>query len=364
MKKFIISSDALKPVLKKLSLAINSKSVLPVLSNIYCIVTKNQVELIATDLELTVSCKVQAEAKESFELLLPFDYINKLVPLFKSSPISVELVDKKRVVITGDGEDYNLNSLGDLKTFPEVPAVPVKNVVKLEEDFVELLSIAMNSVGSDEHRPALSHVCFDMKAKQSFLVSTDTHVLYKHAIKTVAKEPEQLLISAKFAAAIDGLKDIELSWTKEKVAVKNGAFTIWSTRFDGKYVDYNTVIPKDVSGNLKINRQDLIEALNKACLNSEPTKQTHLFLKREPGKIHIEYNDMNMERNGHIVVAGEYSGDTEKISIGAKKMLIVLSQIDEDEIAFNISGPTRAVLVETKEDKDYTGLIMPLMINP
>lgn len=363
MKKFLISSDALRPALKKLSLAIGSNKILPTLSSIYCIVTKGQVELITTDLELTVSCKVPAESKESFEMLLPFDYINRLVPLFKSSPISIELIDKKRVVITGDGEDYHLNSLADLKTFPEIPTLPVKNVIKLDDDFVDLLNTAMTSIGADESKPALSHVCFDMKTKQSFLVSTDTYVLYKHGIDIIAKEPEQLMISKKFAGALDGLKDIELSWTKEKIAVKNSVFTIWSTRFDGKYVNYDVVIPKEITPNLKINRQDLIDALIKACLNSEATKQTHLFLKRDEGKIHIEYNDADLERKGHIVIAGEYTGDVEAISVGAKKLLIALNQTDKDEITFNITGPTRAVLIAAEEDKGYLGLIMPLMIN-
>jgi DNA polymerase-3 subunit beta len=79
MKKIIISTDALKPALSKLGQAVNPKSVLPVLLNLYCRVTENQVELIATNLEITIYYRLQCAAKEAFDFLIPFDFLNKIV---------------------------------------------------------------------------------------------------------------------------------------------------------------------------------------------------------------------------------------------------------------------------------------------
>lgn len=362
MKKFIISSDALKPALKKLSLAINPKSVLPVLSNIYVQVTKNQVELFTTDLELTIGYKLPAESNAEFEMLLPFDFFNKLVQLFKSAPVVIELVDKKSAIITGDNEDFNLNSLADLKAFPELPSLPKKNVISLKEDFVEILNTAMITVMNDEMRPAMEMVCFDMQAKESYLVSTDTHVMFKHKIPISSKEPEQLLFSSKMAAAMDGLNDIELSWTQKQIAVKTDKVTIWCNRNEAKYPNYNVVIPNQ-DANLKLNKDQLEDALNKACLSSSSTKHTNVYLKREKGKIHLEFDDPDFERKGHLVIAGNYSGETDMVGINARKLITVLKQVDEDEINLHIGSATKAVLVSADEDKDYLGLIMPLMPN-
>lgn len=362
MKKFIISSDTLKPALKKLGLAINTKSVLPVLSNIYVKVTKGEVELITSDLELTISYKCTAETKDPFEMLLPFDFFQKLIHLFKSSPVVIELIDKKKAVITGDNEDYNLNSLADLKAFPELPTLPVKNVIKLNDEFTELLTTAMITVSTNDMQPGLLSACFDMQAKKSFLVSTDSYVLYKHEVPVTSKEPEQLCISPKMAAAMDGLKDIEISWTKEKMAVKSERMIIWSTRMEAKFPNYNVVIP-DYDANLKINKEQLADALNKACLSSSATKHTNLYLKREPGKIHIEFDDPDFERKGHLVVTGDYTGDVELVGINAKKLLTVLKQVSGDEINLHIHNADKAVLISADEDKDYLGLIMPLLPN-
>lgn len=362
MKKFIISSDALKPALKKLSLAINVRPTLPVLANIYCIVTKSYVELITTDLELTISCKLPAETKDEFEMLLPFDFFNKLINLVKSSPVVIELVDKKKAVITGDNEDYNLNSLDDLKAFPELPSLPKKNVIALKEDFIEMLNTAMITVMHDEMKPAMQMTCFDMQSKESFLVSTDTHVMYKHKVPVASKEPDQLLFSSKLAAAMEGLKDIELSWTQKQIAVKSDTVTIWLNRTEGKFPNYNSVIPKH-DANLKVNKALLNDALNKACLSSSASKHTNVYLNREPGKIHLEFDDPDFERKGHLVIAGEYSGDTEMIGINAKKLITVLKQVDADEINLHIGSATKAVLVSAEEDEGYLGLIMPLMPN-
>lgn len=362
MKKFIISSDALRPALKKLSLAINTKSVLPVLSNIYVKVTKDAVELITTDLELTVSYKIVAEAKMEFEMLLPFDFFNRLINLFNSAPVIIELISAKKAVITGDNEDYNIDIKDDIKAFPELPTLPKKNVIALNEDFVGMLSYAMMSVSGEEKTPALTYACLDMKAKDTHLVSTDTHIMYKHKIGVKNTEADQLLISSKFASALDGLKDMELGWTKEKIAVKSDKITVWSTRFDGKYVNYNTVIPS-FPVTLKLNNKLLNDALNKACLSSDPMKHTNIYLKREPGKIHIEFDDPGLGRKGHLVVACQYSGETEMIGINAKKLITVLTQVDADEICLHIGGPSKAVLVSSEENADYLGLIMPLMPN-
>lgn len=364
MKKLILSSDDLKRALKKLSLAVNPKSILPVLTNIYCRITNGQLEMITSDVELTISAQLKADTKGEFEMLIPFDFFNKLIGQLKSVPVEIELVSSKKVVLRESGNDFELNAIEKTDTFPKIPAETKKNLIELNDQFIKLLTTGLDSAGKDENRPAMTAVCLDMKktetASEVTMASTDAHIMFTHKLHMEIKEPEQLLFSQKLVSAADGLKEIQLAWNKERISIKGAEFTIWAKRIDAAYPNYKAVIP-NTEANLKIKKADLADALNKACLSSDTTKHTDIFLKRESGKIHLEFIDKDNSRNGHLIVDGEYTGTTEMIGVNAKKMLTVLGQVEAENISLHISSASKAILVSSEENKDYLGLVMPLM---
>jgi DNA polymerase-3 subunit beta len=363
MKKLIIASDALRKAMKKLGLAVSQKSILPALTSIYCKVEKDQLELITSDMEITISQTITAETKgEPFEFLLPFDFTSKLMALLGSQPITLEQVSKTGIKITADGEEYELSDTGETGSFPKIPAIPKRNVIKLNENFVKLLNVSMLTAGKDNMRPAMTNACLDIKKKESVLASTDSYFLYTHKLPIGFEEPDQLLFSHKFAEAMDGIDELELSWTQDTIAVKSGKLVIWSRRLDAKFPNYKTIIP-DHGPNLRLNRESLIDVLHKTCLSSSETKQTDIYLKRDEGSIHFEYDDVDYGRKGHLRMNGLFEGKTEKISLNAKKLLTLLTQIESDEVNLHINKPTESVLLSTEDDKEYLGLITTLKTN-
>jgi DNA polymerase-3 subunit beta len=316
--------------------------------------------MITSDTELTICYQLPAETKSEFEMLIPFDFFNKLIGLLKSAPVEIELVKDKKILIRCEGQDFHINSMEDVASYPKIPAEPKKNLVTLNDQFIGYLTTALQSAMNDDMRPALSAVCMDMKEKEAFIVSTDAHIMYRHRVAFESNEPEILLFSTKMVQAIDGLKELELGWTKDKIAVKGKHIIIWGNRIDVKYPNYESVIPK-AEANLNIRKSDFMDALNKACLSRDETKHTKIFLNREQGKIHIEFVDNDYERDGHLVVDGTYTGQTPEIGVNAKKMLTVLGQVEAEDIDLHISSASRAILVTSKDDTDYLGLVMPLM---
>lgn len=363
MKKIIIASDALRSAMKKLTIAVNAKSVLPVLTSMYCKVEKGELELITSDLEITISYKLAAETKgEPFEFLLPFEFISKLMALLGSQPITIELVSKRQIKISADADEYEISDTGKTDEFPKIPTLPKKNVITLNGNFVKLLNVAMLTVSKDEMKPIMMTTCLDIQKRESTLVSTDSNCLFTHKLPIKFDDPDQLCFSHKVAAAMEGIDELELSWTQELIAVKSGRVIIWTKRHEGKFPNYKSVIP-DYGPNLKLNRETLIDILQKACLSSIDSKQTNIYLKREEGTIHFEYDDVDYGRKGHLKMAGSYSGSAESISLNAKKLLTLIKQVDHDELNLHINKSTGAVLISSEEDKEYLGLIMPLTIN-
>jgi len=362
MKKFIISSDALKAATKKLGQVIVANPTLPVLYNIYCKVTKGEVELIATDLEITISYKCPAEAVDTFELLLPFDFLNKIVSVIKIQPVTVEHPSVRKARIITDNDVFEINSLQKFEDFPKLPAAPKKIGLELDSDFTYLLSKAMLTSSKDETRPAMTKACLDIQGDNINLVSTDAHCLYRHKINVDSTEKEQLLLSKKMAHALDSLDKIELSWTAKMIIVKSDKIVIWCTRHEEAYPNYNAIIPNH-GPNLKLQKNDMVDALHKACISSATTKQTNIYARKEKGFINFETDDADMSRKILVKIPGDYTGDVEAIAVNAKKLLTILDQVPGQEINLHIGTAYTAILISTEEDADYLGLLMPLMIN-
>jgi len=358
MKKIIVSSDSLKPVLDRLEQAINPRNSGPT-ENIYFKVAKGEIELITTDGEITIGVRMQAEtAGGPFEMLLPFAYLKDIVKLSKSCPISIELTGARKAMILAEEDEYEA-TLTKVDDFPELPSTPKRNLLKLDNDFVGYLGKALLTLYKGDDKPALTKACLDLGKSSTYLVSTDTTCIYKRKINLSSAEDDELLFSPKMYKAIEGLQDIELSWTQKLIALKSPNVTVWATRHEGKYVNYKAAYPK-FEKNLPLNKEDFIHALQKSCLTSDQLKHTTLILKSEQGKILLETNDTQLGRKIKARSAGTYTGNVDAVSISAKKMLKSMAQVEGDNIYLHIEDRMQAILISSDDDEDYLGLIMPL----
>lgn len=361
MKKFIISSDALKKSLSKLSLAIDNSSSVPAMQNIYCKVNKTELEMIASNTEITISRKIAVESQESFELLMPFDYLNKLTGILKEQPIVIEHPSSRKARILCEDDFFEI-SLDKLEDYPKLPTVPKKNSIQLAEPFILLLHNAMMTCSADTSKSPLMKACLDIGEDETAIVSTDTNVIFSHKIGITSKIKEQLLFSHLMAKALKGMGDLDITWTDKQICFSSGPNTLWTTRWQDKYPDYKKVIPT-YEANMDIERDQLIDALNKACLSSSDTKQTEILLTKEKGFIYFEYDDVDYGRKGHIKKPATYSGNVESVSINASKMLLLMDQVNVEKVRLHIHGKEKAILISSEEDKEWLAMISPLKIN-
>lgn len=360
MKKLVLSSDAISKAMRKLSLAVNTKSILPVLRNVYCKVAKNEVQLVTSDNEITIAYTCEADTTDApFELLIPFDFLNKVSGLLKGQPITIEHPSTRKAKIIGDDDIFELNSLDKLEDFPDVPAVPKKYSLTLDENFVSVLSAAMHTCMKDPtNQNVLIHSCLDIQEAGTNLVSTDTQALYKMKINGTAGQPDQLLFSSRLAKSLEGMGEMDLSWSQKQMAFVTDKVTVWAIRHEGKYPNYNTIIPK-FDWNLSLERPVLINALSKACLSSNETKRTVLDFKKAPGKIHFETDDIDLARRIEVNIPGNYTGELDRLALNAGKLLTMMEQIDTKTIRLHINSHDKAVIVTSEENENYLGLIIP-----
>lgn len=358
MKRLIISTDALKPALSKLGQVIPDKPALPALSNIFFRARKGEVELITSDLELTISYVCSCECVEPFEMLIPFDYLKKVVSRSASEPLQIILHDSNKGAIKGETDNYQIGVLDNVADFPKIPDVPKKNVFTLDASFMSWLDRGMATVSKDNARPSMTKALLEFGPAGITIVSTDAHSLFRHFFPMEIAATEQILISPKIAKALQDFEKTTLCWNAKHVALKADNITLIATRHNDKYPDYKVVIPNH-GPNLELSRLSLMAGLKKAEIsNSE--RVSFQFSKTGSPRFSIMATDEDLGRMSENSVEGKYTGSTEEISFAPHLLLTLLNQIPFDEIRMHIDKSGRAALISAEEDANYLGMIMPI----
>lgn len=358
MKKLIVSSEDLKPVLKKLAHVFNPKTHLPALTNVLVKATEGHAELIVSDLEHTIAAKIKADDIESsFDVLIPFVFFRKVIDLSGDAPITIELLNNKLRIFT-DQDVYELKSLANPEDFLKVPAVPRQNELHLQPDFIDWVIAACLTVSGDENRPAMNCVCLDIKKEIMLLVSTDAHCLFKHRIDGASEVEDQLLIPVKLTKILEGMADPVLTWNTKMLCIKVGDYTVWSRRQEHKFPDYQVIIPK-TGENVALRHSSLSLSLQKASLSTAEVKKTHFeFL---PGNVlRMLTQDFGTERMIKVDIPANFEGEISSFYVNAEKLSTMLEQIEVEDLRLHVDTSSKAILLSSPEDPDYLGLIMPL----
>lgn len=363
MQKFIISSKVLKSALDKLGQAVNSKSVVPALSNILCKAGAGEVVFSTSDLELSIQYRCECEVVgDPFDMLIPFSFIRQVVGLSKHAPIEVVLVDGKAKITGSAGDIYELNALTPVSDFPNIPALPKKNSIVMDDTTISWLHRALLTVSDDDVRPAMTKVCLDITGDSMTMASTDAQSMFTHSFPIPSKATDQLLISHKIAKALEGFESAEVYWNSKHIGFHSEYITVIATRQEDKYPNYRAVIP-DYTANLTLDRKDLVDALQRCCLSSSANKFTCVFLKEQEEVIRFVSDDPDYSRKIQVDIAGTYAGPVEKFGINAQKLLTIMRQVDYDQVNLHIHNPTKAILISSESDAGYLGLMMPIFLN-
>lgn len=360
MKKLTINSDVLKPALTKLGRVVSANPSLPVLSNLFCKVTEGNVEMIGTNTDITIYCRILCEASESFEFLLPFDILRKVVSLNKHCPIFIE--SGRLVKITADNDTYEIKPSGKIADFPKLQELPKKNTLDLPHEVLECMVIAMATTARPDVNSKLSHVCLSLSEDKMTVASTDGHyMVYSKEFQSNQKEKEDLLISLDVIRALDNAELVKLFWHSKAIGFETPDLTVVATRSEESYVNFRKAFPDNWDGNLILNRSQLLIALEKCLLSSDPYHVTKINLQNKAhGQVKLTAIDDVININ--VILPGKYTGVVEETSVNAEKLQRLLNQVVQDEITLAIHDPKKAILITSENEIGYKGMIMPLAV--
>lgn len=372
--KFIISSSLLLKNLQSILGVINTNNTLPILDDFLFELKENTLTIISSDLETTMSVTVKTDkAEETGSVAIPAKILVETLKTFADVPVSFSVNPSTQMIEISAGEGKYKLSGHKYEEYPRTPALEAATSVQLESS---LLAHAINktifATGNDELRLVLSGVFCELSPDDITFVATDAHKLVKYR-RTDAKSEE----STSFILPKKPLSLLKNSLATQEVPVRieynrtNAFFSFNNISLicrliDGKYPNYDAVIPKENPNKLIIDRVSLLNTIKRVSIFSN--QSTHQIRFKISGKeLVLSAEDIDFSNEAKERLTCSYEGADLEIGFNSKFLLEMLSNIETEEIMLEMSAPNRAgILTPVKnenKDEDILMLVMPVMIN-
>ena len=370
--KFIVSSTQLLKQLQVLGGVINSNNTLPILDNFLFDLGEGQLKISASDLETTMSTTIDVEADESGAIAVPARLLLETLKTFPEQPLTFVVEENNTIEISSDSGKYAL-AYADGAEFPKAVELESPSSTTVAGD---ILATAINKTifasGNDDLRPVMSGVFFQFSPESLTFVATDAHKLVKYVRTDVsASEVAEFIMPKKpltllknILAGIDDDVTIEYNESNAKFTFDNSVLVC--RLIDGKYPNYEAVIPKENPNKLTLDRGTFLNSVRRVSIFS--SKTTHqIRLKMAGTALNISAEDLDFSNKADERLQCNYEGDDMQIGFNSKFLLEMLGNLNANDVLLEMSLPNRAGILTPIDGLDdgesITMLVMPVMLN-
>ena len=373
--KFIVSSTLLLKQLQAIGGVINSNNTLPILDNFLFELDGDGLTISASDLETTMTTKVAVSMSEkNGSIAIPAKILLDTLKTFPELPVSFTIEPKTTFAVeisAGEGK-YKLTGHNS-DEFPKIPTLENFSSIDISS---EVLAKAINktlfATGNDELRPVMSGVFCQLSPENLVFVATDAHKLVRYKRSDAKSEEVSSFILPK--KPLNQLKNL-LSHEDGKVKIQYnttnaffefGNFNLICRLIDGKYPNYEAVIPTENPNKLTIERIPFLNAIKRVSIFSN--QSTHQVKFKISGKeLTLSAEDLDFANEAKERLTCQYDGEDIEIGFNSKFVLEMLNNIDNSEVCLEMSVPNRAGLLipvnNDNKDEDLLMLVMPVMLN-
>ncbi len=365
--KFITKKEDILNELQLLQGIVEKRNTMPILANILINASQDKVELIGTDLEVGMKTYFLAEVEETGAVTVSGKKVFEIVrSLSEGDEVAFEMIDEKMMSITSGASKFKVNILPK-EDYPQVPEPKFEKDINLPlEKFKEMIERVYCAI-SHEQRYYLNGALMKLKNNSIELISTDGHRLAYTCSKiddlNITEEIKGI-ISKKTLSELRKFEDKTIAFDLDE----NNLFfnvtnrTITSRIIEGKFPNYEAVIPKDNSNTLTLSREKISNAVSRvSLLSAERSRGVRFSIKENKVSLFSSNPELGEARDE---VEVEYSGEEFEIGFNSQYILDFLSTVKTEEVCFELKDENSAVLMRTKDEEEieYKYVLMPMKI--
>ncbi len=368
--RFNIPCKVFANAVSAVSKVINPKNALSILDNFLIELKGEELIITGADMENSLTARVavtDAEGGRRFCIAA-----RRLVELLKALPdqgLTVTVnADTLEVEIKYAGGEYNLNAL-DGAEYPDfAPTEDEGEPIEFDIESSALLKgleYTIFAVGDDDYRPMMKGVYLDLKDDRVVFAATDTHKLVRYTDSRQAPGVTgSCIIPVKPATVIRNTFNrdttLHVTMTRKSAVIANGEYTFKCSFLNGRFPDYNRVIPQSSPYRLSVDRQSMLAAVRRVGVFVDPGYGLEKF-KVTPERVLIKSEDNSMCTCARETVPCSYNGPEMVIGFSAPFLIDFMTILPTDEIYIDLSDPSRAGVFCPSENPEGTELVMLLM---
>ncbi|MDO4880504.1 MAG: DNA polymerase III subunit beta [Capnocytophaga sp.] len=369
--RFIVSSSYLFKKLQTIGGVINSNNTMPILDNFLFELSKNKLTVSATDLETTIKGVLDVESDSEGRIAVPYKFLVDTLKMLPDTAVTFIVNENNTAQIKTNNGEYSF-SYYDATEFPSIVDIPDPHKVSIMGDVLATaIQTTIFATGNDDLRPIMNGVFFDFTENGLIFAATDAHKLVKYERRDIISPNRTEFVMPK--KALNLLKGI-LAGSETDVVIEynesNAKFSFDDMEYvcrliDGKYPNYEAVIPKENPNKLIVNRQLLLSSTKRVSIFSN--KSTHqVRLKIVGNSIQIFAEDIEYSNKATETIPCNYEGDDMEIGFNAKFFIEMMNNLSSDEVMLEMSYPNRPGILTPADgldegEKVYM-LVMPTML--
>ncbi len=367
--KFTISREKLQEGLQAVTAAVPAKTTLPVLANLLVETTDRGIRFSATDLDIAVSTEVSADVETPGAITIPAKKLSEIARELPPSPVKVSASGEQRVTIECGRSKFKLLGL-PRDEFPTFPVVRFNDSWRVKSgELQKLISHVAFAVSTEESRPILNGVLWELREERMRMVATNGHRLAKMELPVEASSapPGDLIVPPKALEQIRRLfpaeEELEIARGDNHLGFRSPFTQVFTRLVEGPYPNYEQVIPKDNDRYALDDKAALTSALKRmSVIASDQTHRIKMSFNTGMLKFSVTTPDLG-EASDELPI--NYTGDQLDIGFNATYLLEILRFMPTEQVRLTFKAPERAATIEPEGWDDpakYLCLVMPLRL--
>ncbi|MEO2043746.1 MAG: DNA polymerase III subunit beta [Nitrospinaceae bacterium] len=365
--KLSIAKEQLSHGLQTILNIVSSRSTLPVLSNVLLEGLDKRLTLTATDLDVTISCSVDAEIEEPGSITLPAKKFSGIVRELASLDIDLKTDSKNFCIIQSGASFFKIHGLA-AEEFPPIPTFTEQKKVALPQEKVRsMLKKTSYAVSNDESRYVLNGIYFSLKENKFLMVATDGRrlALVDEEVEIPEDSHGEFIVPTKtineLSRLLQSSGDVDIKFTESQVAIsfvdeKKSDVLLISKLIDGTYPNYHQVIPNELKERVSLAREELLQALRRVEIMTSD--------KSSSAKLAFTENNLTITTNSPEVgearesIAVNYKGAEVSIAFNPGFLMDPLKVLDSDEVFLELTDELSPGVI--KINAPFLYVIMPM----
>lgn len=368
--KFRCKQQILAKAVNIVSKAVSLRTTIPILKGILIKAENGKIRMYASNLDIAISDTIEADVEEEGSIVVTAKLFGNIIRKMPSTDIEIESEEgiENNVFIRCSTSNFKIVGMA-------VDDFPVMNVER-SDDFIsfdkkslgDMIEKTAFAASIDEARGIITGVLIEMKEDEMNMVAIDGYRMAITRKSHVSPNPEKIIISVKTLSEVSRiLSDMENEENEVRLYLndKKAIFEIGNVEADlkimeGDFINYKDIIPKESKINIKIEKDILLDSIERASLLSKAGKNNLICMNVKGDVVTITSNSEEGDVREELTV--EKEGDDIEIGFNAQYIIDVLKNIEDKEIRMLFNEPVKPCLIEPLEGRDYEYLVLPVRI--